>query len=47
MKEHKKLLWIILGAVGLIVLAAPLVYAILRVDRIPGLVINREKEAQK
>ena len=37
-----KLIWFILGVVGLLALLAPLVYAIVRVDKIPGLVIDKD-----
>lgn len=49
MKECKckKFVWCILGILGLLAVVVPLVYAVVKVDKIPGLVINKEKEAKE
>jgi|GEM_PF-1838502 hypothetical protein len=43
----KKRIWWILGLIGLVVLIAPLVYAVVKVDKIPGLIIRKDKEPKE
>ncbi|MEA5039310.1 MAG: hypothetical protein VB086_05685 [Clostridiaceae bacterium] len=47
MKNHKfgKHVLCFLGIAVLLALVGPLLYAVVKVDKIPGLVIDREKKA--